>query len=77
MPRASTAETGPAAVRSRRAGVGIGLGRPRRGLLGRARPAGPGRRRGRGRRRVQLFPRRVRRERPRASGAFGPAQSQH
>ena len=41
-----------------------------------ARPCAPCRARaaaGRSRRRVQLFPRRVRRERPRVSGAFGPA----
>ena len=85
LPRAGRAsggpDDGPRVNRRNRSGRGaIASGRsrhrsraPRRGQLGRARPAGPGRRRGRGRRRVQLFPRRVRRERPRASGAFGPA----
>ena len=43
MPRASTAETGPAMVGP--GGARIRGGRPRGGQLGRAHPAGPGRRR--------------------------------
>ena len=72
-------DDGPRVNRRNRPGRGaIASGRsrhrsraPRRGQLGRARPAGPGRRRGRGRRRVNFSAPQARARR--ASGAFGPA----